>query len=157
MFFFFPAAHHPPETGRLKELGQLTTKRQLKWWVKKCDLSFHFSGAWRKPLPDDIFVRRMWRGFNLHAQNFIWSCFKESRFWRPVKLRSGQLFWKIPKIIHLADFFRTVFDSVDFVYCDCLAFSKFFLCFLGKQISGYFFVYEPKISLTCFTFDAEKI
>lgn len=54
MFFFFPAAHHSSETGRLKELGQLTTKRQLKWWVQKCDLSFHFSGAWRKPLPDNI-------------------------------------------------------------------------------------------------------
>lgn len=36
------------------------------------------------------FVRRTWRGFSLHAQNFIWSCFLRcytQRLWRPVKKR----------------------------------------------------------------------
>lgn len=59
---------------------------------------------------------------------------------------------EIGQIIHLADVFRTICDSVEFVYCDWLAFSKFKFVF-----SRYFFIYEPKIFLTCYIWHRKKI
>lgn len=99
------------------------------------------------------FVHRTWHGFNLHTQNLIWN-FKESSLLNTTALAACEtelrtVILKISKIIHLADFFCTVFDSLYLYILSDLRLANSLLVFWENKLVVNFLFMTQKISVTC--------